>query len=187
MAHEYVRLVAVVFQPGLLLLVTGLAAAYYWLAGGRWQARGGVYFAGLALFALAELSPLHYLGMHALFSAHMVVHIVVLLLSGPLLVLGLPPQPVPAAERGWPGFRVGCAGASGWPGARAWALCGGCTCRPYSMPHLLLCKTYSTPCPCCTRARCCWRGRCLAGRCLGRCRRSTYTRWQGWGTCLRPA
>ena len=87
------------FSPALLLLVAALAAAYFGLAGGRWPARGKRYFAGLALFGLVEASPLHYLGMHALFSAHMVVHVAVLLLCGPLLVLGLPPRPRAGAAR----------------------------------------------------------------------------------------
>ncbi|AMR26453.1 hypothetical protein A0257_04595 [Hymenobacter psoromatis] len=106
-------------NPAALLLAAGLAAAYYGLAGGRWQPRAGYYASGLALFLLVELSPLHYLGMHALFSAHMVVHIVVLLLSGPLLVLGLPPRPTPKAARWlaafsrWLGAHVGLAWAAG--------------------------------------------------------------------------
>ncbi len=86
-------------NPGLLLLAAGLAAAYYWLAGGCWQPRGGLYVSALALFIVIESSPLHYLGMQALFSAHMVVHVVVLLLCGPLLVLGLPPRPAPKPAR----------------------------------------------------------------------------------------
>ena len=86
-------------SSALLLLLAGLAAAYFGLSGGRWQARAGLYFAALGLLALVEFSPLHYLGMHALFSAHMVAHIVVLLLCGPLLVLGLPPQLSPAVAR----------------------------------------------------------------------------------------
>ena len=91
-------------SPALLLLLAGLAAAYFGLSGGRWQARAGLYFAALGLLALVEFSPLHYLGMHALFSAHMVAHIVVLLLCGPLLVLGLPPQLSPAVARHLAGF-----------------------------------------------------------------------------------
>ena len=87
------------FSPALVLLIAGLAAAYWGLSGGRWQARAGLYFTALGLLALVEFSPLHYLGMHALFSAHMVAHIVVLLLCGPLLVLGLPPELPPAVAR----------------------------------------------------------------------------------------
>ncbi|NML65431.1 cytochrome c oxidase assembly protein [Hymenobacter sp. RP-2-7] len=100
-------------SPALLLLVAGLAAAYFGLSGGRWQARGGLYFTALGLLALVEASPLHYLGMHALFSAHMVVHIVVLLLCGPLLVLGLPPAlPSTVARR--------LARFSGWLRGHTW-------------------------------------------------------------------
>lgn len=88
------------FNPALVAAVLGLLAGYYWLGGGRWQARGGCYLAGVALFALAEASPLHYLGAHQLFSAHMVGHIAVLLLAGPLLVLGLPAR-LPARVSRW--------------------------------------------------------------------------------------
>ena len=82
-----------------LVLAAGLAVGYYWLSDGRWQRGGGAYFAGLGLFVLVETSPLHFLGMHALFSAHMAGHVALLLLAGPLLVLGLPPTPRPRAAR----------------------------------------------------------------------------------------
>ena len=100
-------------SPWVLLLLAALAGAYWGLAGGRWQRGAAYYAAGLGLLALVELSPLHALGMHALFSAHMVAHVVVLLLCGPLLVLGLPPQPTARAAAGLGSF-------SRWLGARPW-------------------------------------------------------------------
>lgn len=69
-----------------------LAAAYLLLSGGRIQKGRGTFFAGLLLMLLLGSSPLHFLGMHYLFSAHMVIHVCLLLLCAPLLVLGLPPQ-----------------------------------------------------------------------------------------------
>ncbi|MGI4835589.1 MAG: cytochrome c oxidase assembly protein [Janthinobacterium lividum] len=100
-------------NPWALGLLAALGAAYWWLASGRWQRGGAAYAAALGLLALVEFSPLHYLGMHALFSAHMVAHVLLLLLAGPLLVLGLPPHPTPRAAAALHRF-------STWLGPRAW-------------------------------------------------------------------
>ncbi len=52
-----------------------------------------LYFAlAVLLSALCLFSPLHILSAHYLFSAHMVVHVVLLLCVGPLLVLSLAPE-----------------------------------------------------------------------------------------------
>lgn len=67
-----------------------LAAFYLFLSGGKLQKGWALFFAGLSFMLLTESSPLHFLGMHYLFSAHMVVHIILLLICAPLLVLGLP-------------------------------------------------------------------------------------------------
>lgn len=80
------------FDPVILMFIILLAGAYFYLSGFRLQKNSVVYFAALLLFALVEFSPLHFLGMHYLFSAHMVTHVLILLVCGPLLVLGLPLQ-----------------------------------------------------------------------------------------------
>ena len=80
------------FNPVILIFIVILAGAYFYLSGSRLQKNSIVYFAALLLLALVEFSPLHFLGMHYFFSAHMVMHVVILLLCGPLLVLGLPKQ-----------------------------------------------------------------------------------------------
>lgn len=52
--------------------------------------RPGCFIAAMALLMLCFFSPLHVLSAHYLFSAHMTVHVVLLLCVSPLLVLLLP-------------------------------------------------------------------------------------------------
>ena len=47
---------------------------------------------GLLVIIIALASPLHFLGMHYLFSAHMVAHVLVLLVAPPLMILGIPAE-----------------------------------------------------------------------------------------------
>lgn len=75
-----------------LLLALGLF--YGSAADWRWQRGTGLYAAGLVLLALVQFSPLHLLGITCSMSAHMISHMLLLLLVAPLLVLGLPRQPV---------------------------------------------------------------------------------------------
>ncbi|MGI8635620.1 MAG: cytochrome c oxidase assembly protein, partial [Segetibacter sp.] len=49
----------------------------------------GFFAIAIALLVLCFFSPLHVLSAHYLFSAHMVVHVILLLIVGPLLVLSL--------------------------------------------------------------------------------------------------
>jgi len=84
----------------------GVGAARLWRRGGpgRPARRRQIFcFAGaLAVLGVALLSPLDALG-HALFSAHMVQHLLLILVAAPLLVLA---RPLPAwlwALRGWGG------------------------------------------------------------------------------------
>lgn len=74
-----------------LLLALGLF--YGSVSGWRWQQGAGLYATGLVLLALVQFSPLHTLGITCSMSAHMISHMLVLLLIAPLLVLGLPRQP----------------------------------------------------------------------------------------------
>jgi putative membrane protein len=72
----------------------------------RWQP--GAYAAGLIVLFVALVSPLDALG-SALFSAHMVQHLLLIVAAAPLLVLGRPivpllwalPAPVPRLLGGW--------------------------------------------------------------------------------------
>jgi cytochrome c oxidase assembly factor CtaG len=80
------------------LASVGLLLALGWFyagaSGWRLQRGMGLYVAGLVLLALVQFSPLHLLGMTCSMSAHMISHMLLLLLVAPLLTLGLPRQPV---------------------------------------------------------------------------------------------
>lgn len=85
-----------------MLLAGLLLPAYLYMRGAatyrveRW--RTGLFAAGIATLFIALLSPLHGLS-HSLFSAHMIQHMLLVLLAAPLLTLG---QPLPALLRGLP-------------------------------------------------------------------------------------
>ncbi len=82
-----------------------------------WQA--GAYAAGLIILVVALVSPLDALG-SALFSAHMVQHLLLIVVAAPLLVLGRPlvpliwalPPPVPRRLGGW--WQQTAAARAGW-------------------------------------------------------------------------
>ncbi|HEY4198585.1 MAG TPA: cytochrome c oxidase assembly protein [Mucilaginibacter sp.] len=82
------------FDPLIILLLMGIIYLYYLITGFK-EIKSTLYFlTGILLFILAECSPLNELGMHTYFSAHMIVHIVILLICGPLLVISLKPQTI---------------------------------------------------------------------------------------------
>lgn len=78
------------FDPLIILLIAGITYLYYLVTGFK-SKNLWCFLPALSLFVLAECSPLHTLGMQ-FFSAHMIVHIVELLICGPLLVISLAPQ-----------------------------------------------------------------------------------------------
>jgi cytochrome c oxidase assembly factor CtaG len=81
------------WDPSILL---GLAA----LAGVWWRpARPLAYGTGLVLLGVALVSPLDYLADHVLFSAHMLQHLLLLLVIPPLLLVGLPDDGIDLVRR----------------------------------------------------------------------------------------
>jgi putative membrane protein len=77
------------------IVVIGLAIVYcyYLVSGFKLNKNGWCFWVAILLFFLIESAPLHYLGMGGDFSAHMISHVILLLLCGPLLVLGIPSKP----------------------------------------------------------------------------------------------
>jgi len=78
------------FDPLIMILIAGIVYLYCLITGFR-EVKNIIYFSlALFLFILTESSPLHVLGMRY-FSAHMIVHVIELLICGPLLVISLTP------------------------------------------------------------------------------------------------
>ncbi|MEM9730926.1 MAG: cytochrome c oxidase assembly protein [Myxococcota bacterium] len=85
--------------------VAGIAlAAYLWAFGVRLNLRLAAFLSAVAIFLLATASPIAVLADGYLFSAHIVQHLLLLLLIPPLLIASLPPERVASALRR-PSFR----------------------------------------------------------------------------------
>lgn len=82
------------WKPAVLVAVAVAAVGYHLAFGDR--VRPARFYGGLAVILLTLLSPLNALADGVLFSAHMVQHILLLLIAPALLLLSLPPQ------LGWP-------------------------------------------------------------------------------------
>lgn len=79
------------WEPSVLIGCTALIAAYVGATRRRLPRQMWYFFAGVAVLLFAQCSPLDALGDTYLFSAHMIQHLLLLLIVPPLLVLGIPP------------------------------------------------------------------------------------------------
>ncbi len=84
------------FEPWVAAFALALFASYAALPGSRPDGKAALFAAGVILMVLALVSPLDYLGRNYLFSAHMVEHILLLLVIPLMLLSGIP---VSAAEK----------------------------------------------------------------------------------------
>lgn len=73
----------------LLLL---LLLFYSWLWRFKWPWKFIYFFFAVLLLITCFFSPLQLLGSHYLFSAHMIIHVLLLLCAGPLLLVSLPKE-----------------------------------------------------------------------------------------------
>lgn len=77
-------------EPSVLLGCALLVAVYLWAVRGRVTGGALLYFAGVLALLLALVSPLDALADDYLFSAHMLQHLLLVLVVPPLLLLGIP-------------------------------------------------------------------------------------------------
>lgn len=78
------------FDVVTVVLIAAIVILYEYVADFAWTRQCNYFVAGLFVLIAAVFSPLHWLGMHYLFSAHMISHILLLLVVPPLLVAGIP-------------------------------------------------------------------------------------------------
>ncbi len=82
------------FQPAVIFGAVALFLAYLWAVGFRMNRKTALFGSGVLLMVLILIGPLDFLGDSYLFSAHMLEHILLYTAVPPLLLLGLPPEPV---------------------------------------------------------------------------------------------
>ncbi len=87
------------WEPSVLAGCAALVAAYLAANRFRFPRRGWLFVAGVLALFLALVSPLDTLADTYLFSAHMLQHILLILIVPPLLILGLPREAMEAAMR----------------------------------------------------------------------------------------
>ena len=77
-------------EPSVLIGCAALIAGYVAMTRRRPSRDAGYFFAGVFVLLFAQCSPLDALGDSYLFSAHMIQHLLLLLIVPPLLILGIP-------------------------------------------------------------------------------------------------
>ena len=77
-------------EPSVLIGCTALVAGYVAMTRRRPSRHAWSFFAGVVVLLFAQCSPLDALGDTYLFSAHMIQHLLLLLIVPPLLILGIP-------------------------------------------------------------------------------------------------
>lgn len=77
------------FDPLIIFLSIVIIYIYYLNYGSKRDKNNICFGTGILLFLLVECSPLHFLGMHYYFSAHMISHVIILLICGPLLLISM--------------------------------------------------------------------------------------------------
>ncbi len=78
-----------IITTALLLL---LCIGYLYSINFHLKKKSVYFFSGIFLILVCITSPLHFVGENYLFSAHMLSHVLLLLIAAPLLVAGLPEE-----------------------------------------------------------------------------------------------
>jgi len=81
-------------KPTVIIGSAALFFAYLWVVRFSMNRKTVLFGSGVLLMLLTLIGPLDFLGDNYLFSAHMMEHILFYLAVPPLLLLGLPPEPV---------------------------------------------------------------------------------------------
>lgn len=99
MTMSHFMLAAWDWEPSVVVGCAGLLVAYAAAARFKFSTRAWSYLAGVIVLLLALVSPLEALSDIYLFSAHMLQHILLILVVPPLLLLGIPKEMAQKALR----------------------------------------------------------------------------------------
>lgn len=80
------------FDPIVVLFLSALCIFYLYAIRFKIKKQSLYFFGGIVLIIVCVASPLHFLGENYLFSAHMVSHVLLLLIAAPLLAGGIPKE-----------------------------------------------------------------------------------------------
>ncbi len=72
--------------------IVGLGLIYVYAINFKIKKQSVYFFTGIFLLFLCIASPLHFLGENYLFSAHMLSHVLIILIAAPLIVAGIPAE-----------------------------------------------------------------------------------------------
>lgn len=78
------------FSAGNMIFLALLCILYLYIINFRFNKQTIYFIAALLLIIVCIASPLYFIGENYLFSAHMLVHVLLLLIAGPLLVASVP-------------------------------------------------------------------------------------------------
>lgn len=80
------------FDIPTITFIVGLCILYFYVINFKIKKRSSYFFSGILLLILCTSSPLHFLGENYLFSAHMLSHVLIILIAAPLMVAGIPAE-----------------------------------------------------------------------------------------------
>lgn len=80
------------FDPVVILFLSALCMVYLYAIHFKLRKQSLYFLGGILLIIICVASPLHFLAENYLFSAHMVSHVLLLLIAAPLLVAGIPKE-----------------------------------------------------------------------------------------------
>jgi len=75
-----------------ITFIVGLCVLYFFAVNFKIKKRSFYFFSGIFLLILCISSPLHFFGENYLFSAHMLSHVLIILIAAPLIVAGIPAE-----------------------------------------------------------------------------------------------
>lgn len=80
------------FDPIIMAFLAMLSAVYLFITDFHPGKQSYYFFGGILLIIFCVASPFHYLAENYLFSAHMLLHVILVLIVAPLMVLGIPAE-----------------------------------------------------------------------------------------------